>query len=315
MRPDQPSRTAIGVAVRVLHLSYDPRYGHLVAPEAVEPIELMLRAAPRPFRWMPSLARRAPVRALFGAIERRALRGATVHLGLRKRWMEHEVRAAIEDGATQVVILGGGFDSLAWRLHGEFPEVRWIEFDHPATQAPKRRALAGRAGPNLLLVPADFEDHTLDAELDAIKEFDPGAPAVFVIEGVLYYLEERVATGLLRTVREHGPADSTLLGSALAPDAAGRPVWAGAGRLVPLLLRRLDEPFLTGWPRSDFEQRMSSLGFDEVATVHPAECFEEFVGATPADPSLATASPLRLAFGEGAPSPEGEYFFRARIPG
>ena len=96
-------------------------------------------------------------------------------------------------------------------------------------------------------------------------------PAVFVVESVLCYLETDVATDLLRTVREHGPEGSTLLGTVLAPDASGRPAWTGASRALPLMLRRFNEPFLTGWPRREFDQLMSSLGYGGVTTVHPAE--------------------------------------------
>ena len=46
---------------------------------------------------------------------------------------------SIDEGAKQVVILGAGFDTLAWRLSEKFESIRFIEVDHPATSKEKKR--------------------------------------------------------------------------------------------------------------------------------------------------------------------------------
>src|SRR5215813_13947300 len=45
---------------------------------------------------------------------------------------------ALSRGATQVVNLGAGFDSRAYRFRDRFPQVRFFELDLPATSAAKR---------------------------------------------------------------------------------------------------------------------------------------------------------------------------------
>ena len=78
--------------------------------------------------------------------------GILAHYWHRKRWIESRCRVAIKEGVTHVVVIGAGFDTLALRLAGEFPDVRWIELDHPATQGAKQRGLnrGGLAVPSSL---------------------------------------------------------------------------------------------------------------------------------------------------------------------
>src|SRR5207253_9524799 len=83
--------------------------------------------------------------------ERLTIPGLALHQALRKRYIERVVRASLYEGFEQVVVLGGGLDSLVLRLHSEFPEANFIELDHPATQSIKQSVMNRRrhAGLNL----------------------------------------------------------------------------------------------------------------------------------------------------------------------
>ena len=61
-------------------------------------------------------------------------------IGLRTVAIDATGRAAIADGATQLVILGAGYDGRAWRM-SELAGVRVFEVDHPATQRRSRSSL------------------------------------------------------------------------------------------------------------------------------------------------------------------------------
>ena len=68
--------------------------------------------------------------------------------GLRRRLAE------LADGAEQIVVLGAGFDTRAYRI--DRPDVLVFEVDHPDTQADKRGALASAGVPlpaNVRFVP------------------------------------------------------------------------------------------------------------------------------------------------------------------
>src|SRR5262245_20363688 len=56
----------------------------------------------------------------------------------RTRFIEGRLEAAVHAGATQVVLLGAGFDSRGYRLQDLLGGSEVFEVDHPATQAMKR---------------------------------------------------------------------------------------------------------------------------------------------------------------------------------
>jgi len=104
------------------------------------------------------------------------------------------VRDAIAAGFKQVVILSGGLDPLAARLHQEFPSVQWFEIDHSNTIAPKRVVLeqSNQWNSNFTLVGVNFADPTQRWEemLTKSPHFQPEADTIYLAEGLPNYLEE-----------------------------------------------------------------------------------------------------------------------------
>src|SRR4051812_20132317 len=88
-------------------------------------------------------------------------------IGLRTATIDKAARDAIAAGATQLVILGAGYDGRTWRMR-ELAGVRVFEVDHPATQNDKRRHLAELPPPigDVTFVSIDFERESLDKVLD-----------------------------------------------------------------------------------------------------------------------------------------------------
>ncbi len=112
------------------------------------------------------------------------------YMALRTAAFDDEVRSAIADGASQVVILGAGLDTRAARLARS--GVRFFEVDHPDTQRDKRERLARLDAYPIdaaTYVACDFEQGDFVERLEAAG-FRLDAPAVVVWEGVVYYLTE-----------------------------------------------------------------------------------------------------------------------------
>ncbi|MGV0803423.1 class I SAM-dependent methyltransferase, partial [Mycolicibacterium elephantis] len=63
-------------------------------------------------------------------------RARRLFFAARSRLAEDTIAAAVATGARQVVILGAGLDTFAYR--NPIPDLRVFELDHPATQAWKR---------------------------------------------------------------------------------------------------------------------------------------------------------------------------------
>lgn len=145
------------------------------------------------------------VRLLPAPIQRRSV--TLAGLAARVRFHDQQIAAAMDDGIDQVVVLGAGYDSRAWRLARR--GVRFFEVDHPLTQADKRRR-APSLGPTY--VEADLRS-TSAAEALGKAGLDVARPAIVVAEGLTMYLAEEVVR------RQFGDlADAVAPGSRLSTD-------------------------------------------------------------------------------------------------
>lgn len=273
----RPSRTAQSVALAVLTTSHEPEWAWLVPPDVAEPIRACLRAVPGMLGMAYRILDRPGALRLIRWAERRSIPRARLHVAVRKRWIEREVRRAIErGGATQVVIVGAGFDPLGWRLRS-MPGVDVWEIDRRETQAVKQAGLArlGPAGPQLHFVAADLARDKLGALLAQSPAFSADRRTVVVAEGVLMYLPEPVVAESLRGFRALVGEGGVVVGTALAPGPDGRLTVAGAPRSVDRRLRRFGEPFRFGMPPGDLAAFAGRLGFDRCATISVPEAARE----------------------------------------
>jgi methyltransferase (TIGR00027 family) len=127
--------------------------------------------------------------------------GSTDFQAIRTRFFdEFLLRVTHEQQVRQVVLLGAGMDTRAYRLTWP-PHTQLFELDQPDVLALKERLLstAGAA--------ATCRHQTIGADLnaswaDALRAtgFDPHQRSVWLIEGLLFYLPETVALQLLDQV-------------------------------------------------------------------------------------------------------------------
>lgn len=109
---------------------------------------------------------------------------------IRTRFIDDWLTSTLASGAfDQVVIAAAGMDTRAYRLTWPHP-VDVYELDRPAVLDVKQAALGGdepAANVRRHLVPSDLVTDDWSADLTAAG-LDPSRPAVWVLEGVLYYL-------------------------------------------------------------------------------------------------------------------------------
>jgi methyltransferase (TIGR00027 family) len=118
------------------------------------------------------------------------------YLGARTCFYDQFIANAIDEGVRQVIVLGAGYDSRAWRFAR--PGVTFYEVDLPATQADKRTR-APEGGPKY--VSADVTGLSLRESLTAAG-FRSGEATAFTAEGLTMYLTEQQVTHLLALLSE-----------------------------------------------------------------------------------------------------------------
>jgi len=110
----------------------------------------------------------------------------------RTRYMDEAVLEALSQGIEQVVILGAGLDTRAYRLPG-IERAKVFEVDLPAAQYSKKQKIQkalGKLPGNVSFIPIDFDTQSLQAAFQGTV-FTPESRAVFIWEGVSQYLTEK----------------------------------------------------------------------------------------------------------------------------
>jgi methyltransferase (TIGR00027 family) len=138
--------------------------------------------------------------ALIVVTERRGP-GALGMLLCRTRYIDDALRNALGEGLDQVVNLGVGFDTRAYRIAG-IDQTRVFEVDQPALLAWKQARLQqvlGTPPRHVTFVPIDFNEQRLEDTL-AAAGFRTGVKTFFIWEGVTQYITAEAVDSVLRYV-------------------------------------------------------------------------------------------------------------------
>ncbi|MEV0702781.1 SAM-dependent methyltransferase [Saccharopolyspora sp. NPDC050389] len=156
--------------------------------------KLAYRLLPAGVKLMASVSRIPLVRRwMINATEKQAP-GLWASMLCRKRYIDDQLRDAVESGVEAVVILGAGLDTRACRL----PWLNGLpvyEVDLPENISRKRAVLQrlyGKIPDHVTLVPIDFETEDLQEVLTA-HGHRADTKTVFVWEAVTQYLTEGAA--------------------------------------------------------------------------------------------------------------------------
>ena len=131
----------------------------------------------------------------------------------RTRYIDEYVNKCIDDGLDQLIILGAGYDSRAYRIERLKGRVTVFEVDHPATQMLKREKVKKMLDPlpsNVVYVPLDFNKETLPQRM-LQSRYDKDKKSLFIWEGVTPYLTAEAVDETLRFVAGNsGPGSSII---------------------------------------------------------------------------------------------------------
>jgi methyltransferase (TIGR00027 family) len=245
------SRTALGAAaLRWIHQSIDgePKL-------VVDPVSGLLLGE--------GVLRK--VAAHLGDPHAPALLALRSHVVLRSRYCEDRLASAVGQGVSQLIVLGAGLDTFAYRQPEWARRLRIYEVDQPASQAEKRRLLshASIAIPdNVEFVAIDFEQTSLADGLKAAA-VDCSRKTFFSCLGVTMYLSENAVDSLFALAAKF-PAGSEIVftyrqSSRDAKSALGRQVGA------------LGEPWTFHIGPGALARKLNALGFRGLEQLDPRD--------------------------------------------
>ena len=218
-------------------------------------------------------------------------------IAVRTRFAEDSLTASLESGVRQVVVLGAGLDTYAYRasLPGG---VRVFEVDHPATQAWKRQRLAevGISIPqHLTYAPVDFERDSLAEGLGSV-DFDSAQQTFFTWLGVVPYLTpEAVFSTLGFIARLPGGAQVVLDYSNPSQPTADDAEATAARERLAARVASFGEPFRCFFETNELHAKLEGLGFSEIEDLGPELILERYFGMRRVSPTKRGRHVLRAA--------------------
>ncbi len=280
MRAGQPSRTANQNA---LFRALEAR-----RPAAVRVADdpLAVRFLSPEFRLLAEAARLPPLRRLLEAVIDNRWPCARAGVVARTRLIDLTILGELPH-VEQVLILGAGFDTRAYRLPA-MRRVRVFEVDHPATQAAKQRVLHpdARSGTGVRFVPVVFGTDDPAQALTA-SGFAPGTPTLVAWEGVTNYLDPGAVDETFRFLASAlGSGSPVLFTYVDARMLDGSAVFAGAETTMRAV-SRVGEPFTFGFVPAELPGYLADRGFELVWDETVSDAAHRFypAGKCPAAPA------------------------------
>jgi methyltransferase (TIGR00027 family) len=260
MQTGQPSRTALGAAThRAAHqvleggrIFADPLAIRILGPGAVARIALM---ATQPRQ-----------------------RGMRLFIAARTRFAEDGLAAAVARRVRQLVVLGAGLDTFAYR--NPHAGLKVFEVDHPATQAWKRARLAqaGLKPPaTLTFTPVDFERSTLAEGLSA-SGFAADQPSFFTWAGVVPYLSREAVLATLGFIAGLAGGSEVTFDYSDPPSSLPPDQRAAQARRASRV-SKIGEPWITYFAPGELAGELRGLGFTEIEDLNPAQIAMRYFGA------------------------------------
>ena len=254
MKKKQSSTTAEGMAL-------------IRAIEAAKPERLRICYDPYARALVPGISFTLSKLVIDSGIYNRIAKGGIEFITARERYIDDFLKTCLGEGLDQVVILGAGFDTRAYRIPG-IEKTRVFEVDHPDTQEEKLKRLEkviDRLPDHVAFVAVDFNTQTLGERLHSSGYSEQGK-TLFIWQGVTVYLTAEGVDGTLAFIVGHsGPGSGVIfdyfysetLRDKSRPEV--RMMWRAA--------RVTGEGYLFGIDQGQIEPFLTRRGFRDVHNV------------------------------------------------
>lgn len=131
----------------------------------------------------------------------------------RTKFIDSLFQNALSDNFSQILLFGAGFDSRGIRFNDRHNLIKIFEMDAPITQNAKIDQLKKRKieiPSNIVFIPVDLnKDSTYEKLLHS--GFDRNRKSLFILEGVLMYLDEISVDSTFHVINEFARSGSEIV--------------------------------------------------------------------------------------------------------
>ncbi len=182
---------------------------------------------------------------------------------------------ALDEKLAQIVIMGAGFDTRAYRFQDKSDDTVIFELDLPEPQGIKIKRLNSEriAIPeNVIYVPIDFTKDNIFTRLEEAG-YSRSERSLFLWEGVTEYLTDEAVDSTMKSIRDNSPPGSLLAFSYIYRSVVeGTREYHGTKQIVKTVAKT-GEPYRYGIPEGEIETFLSERGY-RLVRHHTAEELE-----------------------------------------
>ena len=202
---NSPSKMAEGMAMHRYNeslkskeerLCYDPYAIHFINPKIIE------------------YGKNNPEKAKYKIEEmEKIFPGLSSSILARVRYFDDFVGAQIGKGLEQLVILGAGYDTRAYRIEKLKKNIKVFEVDHPNTQSfkiQKINEIFGTIPDYVTYIPVDLETQELSKNL-MINGYQPNKKTLFIMEGLIMYIPQKSIEKIFSFISKNSGTGSSII--------------------------------------------------------------------------------------------------------
>jgi methyltransferase (TIGR00027 family) len=192
---------------------------------------------------------------------------------------ENILKNRIRMGITQVVVLGAGLDSRAYRYRDLYPHIKFYEVDLPHVQEQKKEAVIRALGSlpeNVIYVPIDFNRETLGSVLNKAG-YDKNQKTFFIWEAVTFFITKEATEGVLRFIADNSaPGSSVVFDFVLQSVIDGSCTDYGFMGIVKMA-SYLGLDYITGFDEKKIEPFIHRCGLRVLSVQGPGELTKRYL--------------------------------------
>lgn len=195
--------------------------------------------------------------------------GAVGCIAARTRYIDEYLKVCIDDGIEQLVILGAGYDSRAYRFDELKGRVKVFEVDRPATQKvkiEKVKKIFSFLPDNVVYVPIDFDKEELDKRLFE-SGYDRSLKTLFIWEGVTMYITAEAVDETLAFVAENSGKGSSIIFNYILQSVIDGTCEQDNAEKIAKSYEQRGEPLTFGVEEGTIDEFLSKRDFQQVKNV------------------------------------------------
>lgn len=236
-------------------ICYDPYAIQFIGPELLKFLEATACNYPEAKAKMDEMNRLFP--------------GTQNSIVARVRYFDDYLKACLDEGIEQVVILGAGYDTRAYRIEGLKEKVKVFEVDYEATQKVKMdkiKKIFDSLPTHVVYVNADVGTEELFKQLME-HEYDRHKKTLFSMEGLIYYIPPESVDTLLSSIVQNSGRGSKIIFDYFPLSVVKGTCELEVGKRIHERVKQSGEPFKFGVKEGTVEKFLSKRGFSQIQNV------------------------------------------------